>query len=541
MGPANYIVQTKPAPIGGLNARDSLANMPETDAVELINWIPDAGGVRARKGFREWAKNMPAEVKSLMAYFAPTTTFPAADFLTSPTVMPGTFFCATDSNIYNITTSTDAPASSKALSGTSQAGWISSTMMSNAAGTYLICASEADGYFHYNGTVWTPVVMGGGAGQVSGVNPNTFVHINMWKRRLWFVQKDTTKVWYLPTDSIAGAANAIDFGPLFKLGGHLAFTCNWTIDAGEGIDDFLVGVSSNGEVAVYKGTDPASSSTFGLVGVWKIGQVPVGRRGYTQYGGDLVLLGADGIYPISYVTRGGAGLLQATGQEYSSKIRARLGPALRASFTTRGWDMLMHPTERMMLVNVPNSRGYRDAQFAMNTTLNQWCVFQNIPINCLGGTGGYAFAGTIDGRVLILFADLLDEVEYDDDESGAPIYGVVQPAFTSFGTPAQQKIFTMLRPYFISLERPGLGVSVAVDYQISNSREYPATPALSASRFDSALWGSARWSAYSGVPFSDWVGIGGIGSAACALLQTATYGDTVLSAIDYMFTPGGPL
>lgn len=40
-----------PAPIGGLNARDSLANMPETDALILDNWFPQPSWVEIRKGY----------------------------------------------------------------------------------------------------------------------------------------------------------------------------------------------------------------------------------------------------------------------------------------------------------------------------------------------------------------------------------------------------------------------------------------------------------------------------------------------------------
>ena len=534
-------VVARPAPIGGLNARDSLANMSEMDAVRLINWVPDSGGVRCRKGYREWAINFTGAVKSVFPYYSPTSGYPTGAFLTNPTTMPGTLFAATDNGIYDITSETSAPALSRALGGLTNSGWLSSTMLSNGAGSFLLVASEADGYFHYDGTVWTTVTMGAGAGQISGVNPNTFCHVNMWKRRAWFVQKNTMKAWYLPVDSIAGAASAIDFGPLFKKGGHLAYTANWTIDAGEGIDDFLVGVSSNGEIAVYKGSDPASASTFALVGTWQIGQIPTGRRGYCQYGGDLVLLGADGIYPISYVTRGGAGLLQASGQEYSSKIRALIGPALKQSFTEFGWDMLLHPTERLLVVNVPNVRGYKNAQFAMSTTLNQWAIFQDVPMQCFGSTGGYSFAGTPDGKVLLLYVDALDAVEFADRSSGNFIYGVVIPAFSNFKAPAQDKMFVMLRAHFLSSGTVGLDVSIAVNYALPDIQLYPSGGVDRSSRFDSARFNQNVWSGLNGIRSSEWVGVGAVGSVGAAVLQTAAIGDSVLSAIDYMYQVGGPL
>jgi len=41
------------APIGGWNTRDSVDNIPPTDAISLINWIPDLGEVRTRPGYTE--------------------------------------------------------------------------------------------------------------------------------------------------------------------------------------------------------------------------------------------------------------------------------------------------------------------------------------------------------------------------------------------------------------------------------------------------------------------------------------------------------
>ena len=74
----NNEIKTQVAPIGGLNARDNIANMAPNDAVKLTNWVPDTYGVRCRKGYREWAINFPSslQVSSIMGYFASTSAFP---------------------------------------------------------------------------------------------------------------------------------------------------------------------------------------------------------------------------------------------------------------------------------------------------------------------------------------------------------------------------------------------------------------------------------------------------------------------------------
>jgi hypothetical protein len=535
-------LKSMPAPMGGLNARDGVANMQPTDAVELVNWIPDTGGVRCRKGYREWATNIPGgvSVKTIMSYFAPTDAFPTGTFLTQPTVMPGKLFAATDTAIYDITTKTSAPVASVTLSGTTNAGWISHAITSNSGGNFLMACSESDGYFTYDGTAWLRRVAGTLAGQVNGVNPNNLVHVNVWKKRAWFVERNTTKVWYLATDAIAGTATAFDFGPLFKKGGHLSFTASWTIDAGEGIDDFFVAVSSNGEVAIYKGSDPASASTFTLQGVWYIGQIPVGRRCYSAYGGDLLIVSTDGICPLSEVTRGGSGLLTASNKEYSSKISILVGEALRNTFTEYGWQLMVSPADRLMLCNVPNYLYHNNEQFALSTVVNQWTLLQDIPALCYGTTGGYTFTGTRDGRVLMIFKDYADNVTYAGT-GGDPIQGKVVPAATDFGSAATSKLMTMVRPVFVGSVQPAVTVDVVMDYSPA-----PYGTTLSGVEFYTSLWNIALWN--TGVwangtknSYADWYTVSGVGAAASAVLYTACAGDTVLGRVDYMFLPGGPL
>ncbi len=539
--PKTHTVRSVPAPVGGLNSRDPIASMPATDAVNLVNWLPDTNGVRCRKGYLEWAKNFPGDiaVEGIMSWFGPATTIPGGTFLSDPTSMPGKLFAATKTAIYDVTTRTNAPPVSQVLSGSDNAGWFSSVMLTNTAGSFLLACSEADGYFTYDGATWVKRVAGGGAGQINGADPANFVHVSMWKRRAWFVERNTTKAWYLPTDSISGTVNSIDFGPLFKNGGSLSYLANWTIDAGEGIDDLLVVVGSNGDVLVYKGTDPSSSTTFALVGSWYVGQIPVGRRAYTQYGGDLIIVSADGVFPISYVTRGGAAFLQASSKEYTSKIRPTIGEDLRASFTARGWDLLLHPSERILLINVPNYGSVVNKQYAMSTTQNQWAIFQDIPIYSLGSSVGYSFAGTRTGKLLLIFTGFFDNVAYGATV-GTGIRGVIQPAFSDFDSPAISKQFVMMRPNFLAGDTPGLQVGINVNYSITPPIGSPTFSVTANSLWDVSLWDSAIWSGGQKV-YSAWISVGGVGFAGAASMVTSIVADSVLTSIDYMALAGGPL
>lgn len=539
--PGSQEVKSIPAPVGGINASDNIANMPQTDAVSLINWVPDALGIKCRKGFREWAINFPGgrAVGSIFGYINSTTLFPSGAFITDPTAMPGNLFAATDAGIYNVTSQTNAPALVQALSGADNAGWFSTVQMAIPGGEFLLACSETDGYFTYDGTTWVKRVAGAVAGQINGADPANFVQVATFKRRAWFVQRDTTRAWYLPVDSIAGTVQSFDFGPQFKRGGHLAYLANWTIDAGEGIDDFLVAVSSNGDVAIYKGTDPSNASTFSIVGTWFVGQIPVGRRAFGQYGGDLVLISAEGVYPISLITRGGAQFLSASGKEYTAKIRPLIGPDLRSSFTSRGWQAFLHPSERLMVINVPNYGSVRNKQYAMSTTLNAWSQFDNIPIYCIGGTAGYAFAGTRDGRVLLLFNGFFDNVPFGAS-TGQGIAGSVVPAYSYFNSPARNTHFLMVRPTFLSADTPNYIVGVNVNFSVTTPTGAPSFATTTTSMWNTANWDAGVWGGAQRV-FAEWTSVGAIGFSGSASLSTLCIGDTTLTSIDYMFTGGGPL
>ena len=61
-----------PAPVGGWNARDSIAAMPPFDAVIMDNWFPDTDYVKVRKGYTNHVLGITGQVESLMQYSSGT-------------------------------------------------------------------------------------------------------------------------------------------------------------------------------------------------------------------------------------------------------------------------------------------------------------------------------------------------------------------------------------------------------------------------------------------------------------------------------------
>src|SRR5262245_21200697 len=280
-------------PAKGINARDSLALMGPDNAISLVNVLCEAYGLRTRKGYSEWATNLPPLSPSgVMPVYTMMHWYPATAVVTpltramtarssmtrlmvaeprSVTAAPvGKLFAARGGSLYDVTNGGVGPWTAQA--GISAAGdfwtWLN---FQNVAGSFLVVTNDAGKYAYYNGSTWTVPTMGTGAGQIDGVDPAKFCFVIEHKERLWFIEEQTAKAWYLPVGQITGIAKPFSFGEQFRHGGHLVALACWTVDGGVGVDDYLVAVGSQGDVALYKGTDPDSASAWAIQGVWHIG------------------------------------------------------------------------------------------------------------------------------------------------------------------------------------------------------------------------------------------------------------------------------
>ena len=63
-------VHTVPAPVGGWNVKDSLADMPEDQASILDNWFPLEGRVDIRPGYTSYATGLGGDVETLAEFIS---------------------------------------------------------------------------------------------------------------------------------------------------------------------------------------------------------------------------------------------------------------------------------------------------------------------------------------------------------------------------------------------------------------------------------------------------------------------------------------
>lgn len=453
---ANALPTQVAAPVGGWNARDSLAAMKPTDAIVLDNIFPGTGGVSLRPGKSEHTTGMAGDGESLMPYNSAGGS---------------KLYCGTSVGIYDVTAF--GPVGAAESSSTS--GYWQHVNVANAGGTFLVIANGVDLMKQYDGAAWTNSA-------ITGLTTSDICNLVLHKRRIWMVENASMSAWYLDTDAIAGAATEFPMGQLFTHGGYIVAQYTWTIDGGQGLDDYLITVTSEGEIAIYQGTDPNSATDWALVGVYYTGQ-PIGRRCFAKYGGDVLYLSQQGLFPLSKL------LLSAT-LDRAAAISDKISGAFLQSTTeyglVRGWQITVFPNSNAVLVNLPLAMNNTSYQYVMNNITKAWCRFTgwNSAVMHVFGNNLYAVLG---GTVYQLWVGLND--------AGVSITGTCAQAYSTMGAGYQKQI-TLSKPVISITGGANLKMAFDADYRAFGGEtqiSYVST-GFSAD-WDAAVWDESVWSA----------------------------------------------
>lgn len=571
-----------PAPIGGWNARDSVAEMSPLDAVMLENWFPTPADIQLRKGYSVKSSGISGEVNTLMNYAGTSSQ---------------TLFASAGNKIYNVNSSTAVQVVSDLSSDKFQF-----VNMTTAGGHFLVACNGIDPVQIYDGSTWYSIASTSTAQTIStithvgavatlttasahglvtgnrvtitgaspseyngtytitktgsstftytmastpatdatvvgsyttigitGVDSANFINVNLFKNRLYFTEKNSMSCWYLPVNSIAGAASELDFGGIAKNGGFLQAMGTWTLDAGQGVDDYAVFVTNMGEVLVYNGTDPSDATTWALKGVWQLGQT-YSRRCFFKFSGDLLLLTQDGLVPL-------ASALQSSRLDprvnLTDKIYYAISQAADAYSGNFGWQINYFAKQNMLIINIPVNGGSQ--QFVMHTITKAWAKFTNIDANCFEIQqedmyfGGNGFVGK--------FWDT-------NADNNTNINATAQQAYSYFDMRGQLKRFTMVRPIlFVDNGSPTVQCGINTDFDTTNvTGSVSFSPSsLDVGIWDTAVWDDAIWSG--GLQISkQWQGVTGIGYSAGMYMSIATQNINVRwASTDYVFEKGAVL
>lgn len=509
-----------PAPSGGINARDSLALMPMTEAVRLENLFPLRYGVRVRKGWRRHVTGISGNVDSLITHSKSDGT--------------QKLFAAAGGYIYDATTAGAVGAAVAPAAGTYGSNRWQSTSFANTFGTYTVAVNGVDTPIYYNGTAWANLSLTADAVAYPSFSSLSMVGVAIAHRRLWFIQKDSGYAWYLPVDQVSGQVTAFHVGELFPRGGYLQAIATYSTDGGAGINEYTVFVSSQGDIAVYQGFDPNDATNWILNGVYAAGPT-IGRRCVSKFGGDLMILTENGVMLISAILgQTKTGLVPTA---LSDKIQQKFSTDAINYGTSFGWESTSVARHQMMLVNVPS---VPRKQYVMNLVTGAWCEFYSYEALCWATLGGEPFFGA-SGYVAQAWYGDTDDINASTGV-GTTIQAVALQAFNYFGAQAQQKRWTLCRPTFNSVSVPGQRQKMAVDFDMTDDLAAPgaASVTTTTAHWDSSVWDTDLWGdALQSV--RRWYSLNSLGYCGAFFMKLATRDETTWVATDFTYEAGGVL
>lgn len=469
-----------PAPIAGINAVANIAEMGPNDAVTMINMVPAQYGVKFRTGYAEWCTNVgTGGVRTLIPF-------------TGSIAVENRLFASAEDGIYEVSASTDSPTLLETFPvQDDESGRGVCFNVTTVGGRFAIYLDEANGYYYWDEDTddWIKPVAGTAAGQVDGADPAEFVGGTLYKSRIWFVRKNTPYAYYLPAGLITGRVTEFNFGNKFRMGGNLVNLFNWTVDS-SGVNSYLVAVSSGGDVLVYQGGDPDVPGNFRDRGSWAIGVPPAGRRIAGAFGGELNILSAYGLLPMSRLLSGS--LVQQTDTYLSRRITPLINEEMRVSRASIGWEVKLLSEEGLILISTPKLTGLQSKQFVQSINSEGWALYHDIPYLTGEEWQSKFYIGTDDGRVLI-HTGALDNVTLDDPDSSVEIEWHLLGAFRDYGDPGTFNQAHYIRPVFMAQQPPSYSVRARYDYDIV---DIPATATPSVgfgALWDIALWDIALW------------------------------------------------
>lgn len=464
----DVISQVVPVPTDGWDAISPLASMDPKRAPILTNWIPRPGYVELRAGSYPWS-------------FAAADSVPVETLMVWRAYGGEQMFAAAGSEIIDVST---VGGSSVVVSGLNSARW-QYTNFTPAGGTTVIqLVNGVDTLRMYNGTSWTiPAI----TGLPGGLTTAAIRNIHAQKRRLWYVMGDgvgggSTLAAFMPTDAITGPiAGTIDLGANWSKGGELIAISDWTVDGGNGPQDYMCFFSSRGQVSIFSGVDPTDADTWTFAGAFDQSP-PVSLRCCYKIGSDVAVITQQGVIPLSQ------SLPFEPAAERSVAITARIQNAMAVAADNGmdlfGWNLISFAPQTLVILNVPQVENSTQVQFVMNALTGAWCQFTGWNANNFEIYNNELFFGGNVGDVNRCFVGSTDFLE--------PILADMQCAYNYFEAPGRTKRMTMVQPFITAGQSVEPFISVDADFQIQ-AVTAPVTIFNGGALWDLAIWDQDVW------------------------------------------------
>ncbi len=454
LGVQNSIAVDVPPALGGKNSRDNISIMPETDAIELINWIPGVRGLRSRKGSVEATTGYSNEVESLITYQNGATK---------------EFISASGTTLY---TDNGAGTLTSKATGLTNARWQGDKLGSN-----LMIANGADAPRNYDGSTITTITF---TGDLDTYGPEKIHSFKKHNNRVYAWDIDYPNFFYGGVNAVAGSFAEFPLENISNTGGNVVEIKTISRDAGDGPDDFIAFILDTGEIILYQGSNPGDAAAWALVGRFQAPPL-IGIRCAVEFAGDVLMLTETDLVKLSDVIQYGSE--QGGFNLTPSKLSGDITDDFLTYGTNFGWSLNVYPGGGWIVINVPETTNSKYHQFIVNTTTNGYTVFN--------GWNAQVF-GIINKKLYFGQGTVLVQGDTGTDDRGAGIALRSRQAFSKLGTARRKKI-SNARLYMESVGTLNIDFSLGLDFDFPNPQG-SQTSTVVGSEWDVAAWDVAEWS-----------------------------------------------
>ncbi len=520
--PRTAKIATFPAPVSGWIANQNLqtpgARMPDGSSIMgasmLENWFPIATGIRMRGGSETFATVGEGDetVTSLFVYvngnnqklFAatPTSLYDITQgFADNILVTEASEELVDDEGNILIAIAETLPA---LLDGFTGGEW-SVVQFATPGGVFLRAVNGEDTPLVYDGTDWDTDPA------ITDVDPTTLSYVFVYKRRLFFIQKDSLNAYYLPVDSIGGDVVELPLGGVFTRGGSLLFGSSWSLDSGGGLSEQCVFVTTEGEVAVFQGDDPSVAASWSKVGVYRIGK-PLGPKGWIRAGGDLGIATDIGLIPLSQAVQRDYAALSPSAISYRVETKWNEAVAQRQN---ENWHCEVWPSKQMVVVALPTTTDTSPQMMVANARTGAWALFTGWDARCVQLFGDRLFYGSTNGKVI--------EAETTGADRGEVYTANYVPLFDPLKTSASLKVGMSARATLMSPLKVLPKLSLQSDFTIRLPPPPDDIVKPAGSVWGVGVWGTSLWgSVAQRKTFQEWRSVNGSGYALAPAVQVSS-------------------
>jgi len=470
-----------PAPAGGWDTSTPEAELPATMARTFDNWMPRGVSVRIREGYTNWLTGGSTPVETLMAYSGPNTSF---------------LFAAAGTSVYDASSAGAIGAAVLTSMGNAR---FSFTNITTSGGSFLWICNGSVAPQHWSGAVWTVPSL-----SLTTYTSDQISFVLTHAERLYVIFKNTLTFGYFATQSIAGTVSNFPLGAVFNFGGHLIAMGSLALDGGSGVAHYFVALTSEGEIAVYSGTNPGDPTNWALIGTYYVGE-PIGDRPFIDLGDDLGVITVAGLISVKAV--------MSTGDQQSLPLTQRIATGWQelsnAGRAFTGWEGIFFPARDILLINAPIT-ATTARQVVRYRQTGGFGRFTGWDFETFEVYGANLYAGGSDGVVYKCFDGYSDK--------GSDITAAWSQGWTMLQK-AVSKTLLECRVVVTATTRAGIRLVARTEYQTTPGLgAWPTTTTTNALIWGTGRWGTNLWGGQD-VATQGWRAISGSGHSVSLVLE----------------------